>query len=224
MINLIIVGSGGLAAEIRSYISDINKNNSNKIIIKGFIDDSYENYFQNKIRYNFEEPYLGTSKEFKFDNSDFFILGFANVINRIAFINKLNTLKLKLLTLIHPTSIIDKSANIEEGCVVSPFCTIGPNVHIGKCNIFTSYSFVSHDSVVGENNFFSTAGLSGNVVVGNNNYFGIRCTILPSVTIGSNNLIQAGMIIDKNIDNNETVYYRYKEKVSIIKENSSNEK
>lgn len=223
MINLIIVGSGGFAAEIRSYINDINNINKDKIRIKGFIDDSQENYIQNKIRYNFKEPYLGTSKEFKFDNDDFFILGFANVKNRIALINKLKALKLNLLTLIHPTSIVDKTANIEEGCVLSPFCTIGPNVNIGKYNIFTSYSFVSHDSVVGENNFFSTAGLSGSVAVGDNNYFGIRCTILPSVTIGSNNLIQAGMIIDKNIENNETVYYRYKEKVSFIKEIKSNE-
>jgi sugar O-acyltransferase (sialic acid O-acetyltransferase NeuD family) len=223
MINLIIVGSGGFAAEIRSYINDINSINKDKIRIKGFIDDSQEKYIQNKIRYNFEEPYLGTSKEFKFDKDDFFVLGFANVINRLEFIDKLKTLKLNLLTLIHPTSIIDKTANIQEGCVVAPFCTIGPNVNIGKYNIFTSYSFVSHDSVVGENNFFSTAGLSGNVAVGDNNYFGIRCTILPSVAIGSNNLIQAGMIIDKNIENNETVYYRYKEKVSIIKVINSNE-
>jgi UDP-3-O-[3-hydroxymyristoyl] glucosamine N-acyltransferase len=64
----------------------------------------------------------------------------------------------------------------------------------------------------------STSGFSGNVKIGNNNFFGIRSTVLPSVIIGSDNTIQAGMTIDKNISDNETIYYRFKEKVSIIKQ------
>jgi sugar O-acyltransferase (sialic acid O-acetyltransferase NeuD family) len=218
MKNLIIVGSGGLASEIRSYVMDINSHFGNNILIKGIIDDSYENYMINKNRYNFTDSYLGTSNEITFESNDFFVLGFSNLKSRIFYINKLRKLDLNLITLIHPSSIIDKSAIIEEGCIISPFCTIGPNVKIGRNNIFTSYSFVSHDCVVGDNNFFSTAGLAGNVHVGDNNYFGIRATVLPSINVGSNNLIQAGMIVDKNISNNETIYYKYKEKLSVIKE------
>ena len=55
--------------------------------------------------------------------------------------------------------------------------------------------------------------------MGDNNYFGIRATILPSLNVGSNNLIQAGMIVDKNISDSETVFYRYKESVRIISKN-----
>ena len=46
--------------------------------------------------------------------------------------------------------------------------------------------------------------------------------MLPSVIIGSDNTIQAGMTIDKNISDNETVFYRFKEKIYIVK--NDNEK
>ena len=55
--------------------------------------------------------------------------------------------------------------------------------------------------------------------MGDNNYFGIRATILPNINVGSNNLIQAGMIVDKNITDNETVFYKYKENIRIISKN-----
>ncbi|MEG2471573.1 MAG: hypothetical protein RSA75_09950 [Bacteroidales bacterium] len=48
------------------------------------------------------------------------------------------------------------------------------------------------------------------------NYFGIRGTTLPNIEIGSKNTIQAGMIVDKNIENESTCFYRFKEKVLAI--------
>ena len=215
MKNLIIAGSGGLAAEVISYIHDIN--NKNKIInIKGIIDDNIENYNHNKSNYNFDYTYLGTLNNFEYSHEDYILICFTNIKMRELFINRIEKMNIKLFTLIHPTSIIDKCAKINDGNIIAPFCTIGPNVLIGKFNILTSYSFISHDCIVGRNNFLSTSGLSGNVKIENNNYFGIRSTILPSIKIGSNNIIQAGMVVDKNINHDETIFYRYKEKVTII--------
>ena len=70
--------------------------------------------------------------------------------------------------------------------------------------------------MVGDNNFLSVAGLAGTVKVGNNNYFGLRSTVIPGVEVGNNNVIQAGMIIDKNVKDDTTVFYRFKEKVMAI--------
>jgi acetyltransferase-like isoleucine patch superfamily enzyme len=47
--------------------------------------------------------------------------------------------------------------------------------------------------------FFSTAGICGNVQIGDENIFNIRSTVIPLVKIGNNNLIQAGMVVDKDI-------------------------
>lgn len=220
MINVVIIGSGAVAAEVCSYIVDINKTASEKISVNGFIDDSYENFKINVIKYKFSQPYLGTSDSYQFENENKFIFGFANIKSRINFLNKHISKQLSFITIIHPTALIAETATIGEGNIINPNCVIGPNATIGNNNILTSYSFISHDCNVGNNNFFSTSGLSGNVSVGDNNFFGVRVTVIPDVTIGNNNLIQAGMTIDKNVSDNETVFYRYKEKVSII--NNSN--
>jgi UDP-3-O-[3-hydroxymyristoyl] glucosamine N-acyltransferase len=89
--------------------------------------------------------------------------------------------------------------------------------------MLTSYSFISHDCKIGNNNFFSTAGLGGNVTVGNNNFFGIRATVLPNISIGDKNTIQAGMIVDKEVKNDNIVFHRFKEKVIAIKTTNDQE-
>lgn len=40
---------------------------------------------------------------------------------------------------------------------------------------------------------------------------GIRVTTVPDIIIGNRNKIQAGMIVDKNVGDDSTLFYRYKE-------------
>ena len=99
---------------------------------------------------------------------------------------------------------------------------MGPNVKLGDFNLLTSQSIISHDCVVGDYNFFATSLLCGHNIVGDDNYFGIRGTTLPEISIGNRNVIQAGMIVDKNIENDTTIFYRYKEKLLAIPDKKSN--
>ena len=218
MIKVIFIGSGAVAAEVCSYIEDLNEKQIKQIEIVGFLDDSYDNYKKNSINYMFCSNYLGKITDWSFSNEYHYIFGFANLRVRASLIKKLDLVNINWLTIIHPTVQISKSAIIEKGTIIYPNCVIGPNVKIGRFNLITSFSFVSHDCILGENNFLSTSGLSGNVTIGSNNFFGIRSTVLPSVIIGSDNTIQAGMTLDKNISDNETIYYRFKEKISFIKQ------
>ena len=105
---------------------------------------------------------------------------------------------------------------IGVGNIVFPFSILEKNAIVGNYNFLTTYCFISHDCVVGDNNFFSVAGIAGSVKVGDNNYFGIRSTVIPGIEIGNNNVVQAGMVVDKNIKDNTTVFYRYKEQVLAI--------
>ena len=57
--------------------------------------------------------------------------------------------------------------------------------------------------------------LSGFTKVGNNNMFGVNSATIPTIEIGDNNTIAAGMIITKTVKDNETHFYRFKEKVVI---------
>ena len=170
MIKVIFIGSGAVAAEVSSYIEDLNKVNNQQIIIAGFLDDSFDNYKKYASNYMFSSEYLGRITDWDFSDKYHYILGFANINARANLINKLDLLSINWLNIIHPTVQISNSAIIEKGTIIYPNCVIGPNVKIGRFNLITSFSFVSHDCILGENNFLSTSGLSGNVTIGNNNF------------------------------------------------------
>lgn len=215
---IIFIGSGSVASEIISYLEDIQTHDSAaKFTIYGFLDDNEDSFRINSVKYGFEGDFLGPIKghQFSDDYSYIFGLGLPEVKEKIALNFDLE--KLDFPNIIHPSVVLSKTAKLGKGNVIYPNSVVGPNVIIGNFNLVTSYSFISHDCNIGNHNFLSTAGLAGNVIIGNTNFFGIRSTVIPSVKIGSNNTIQAGMTIDKNVSDDETVFYRFKEKVTVIK-------
>lgn len=210
MKNIIIIGSGAVASEITSYLDDIKD-----VQLKGYLEYPYnlEKYYN---VYNYDKPVLGTIDEYTPEADDLFVIGAANIEFRAMVIEKLKFKGAKFYTLIHPTAIIAKNAVIGEGCVISPFCMVGPRARVGGFNELTSYSFISHDCVVGNNNSFSSAGICGHVTIGNDNMFYIRSTVQPGISIGNNCVVQAGMLVDRDLPDGTTVFYRFKEKVLAI--------
>lgn len=217
MKNLIIVGTGAVAAELTSYIEDDNVKLGceDKITIKGYIDykDNIEKFWS---KYKLEAPVICDIDDYKPSTDTEILVGISDIQFRNFVIKKLIEKKAKFSNYIHSSVIIPKTTRLGIGNIIYPFCIIGPNTSIGNFNMITAYSFISHDCKIGNGNFFSTTGLAGRVEVGNNNFFGIRSTIIPKLSIGSNNIIQAGMIVDKNISDNSTIFHRFKEKIIAI--------
>ena len=210
MRNVVIVGTGGCASEVTFFIQDNNSKASTEeqINILGYLEYE-ENLEKCYNRYNFIAPVLGDIDNYIPDSNHELILALGDIDFRE---NK----KAKIGSFIHSSCIIPKSTDLGKGIIMFPFCVIEDYAVIGNYNILTTYSFISHDCIIGENNFFSSTGIAGNVKVGNNNYFGIRSTVVPGVEIGNHNIIQAGMTIDKNLKDDTTVFYRYKERVLAI--------
>lgn len=217
MRNVIIVGSGAVAAELTFYIEDTNTKveEIDKINILGYLEysDVIEKYWK---KYNFKAPVLSDIDAYTPDHNEEVLVGIANINVREQMINILLKKNATIGSFVHHSVIKPKDSNWGVGNIIFPFCIIEQNAVINNYNLITSYSFISHDCHVGNNNFLSTAGLAGNVTIGNNNFFGIRSTVIPGITIGNNNVIQAGMIVNKNIKDNTTIFYRYKEQVLAI--------
>ncbi len=55
---------------------------------------------------------------------------------------------------IHPTAIIDPTAELGEGVVIGPYCVIGPEVKIGSGTILDSHVTIERWTAVGEKNHF----------------------------------------------------------------------
>jgi sugar O-acyltransferase (sialic acid O-acetyltransferase NeuD family) len=218
MRNVIIVGAGGAAAEVTFYIEDSNKKVSEdeKINILGYLDYT-EAYWK---KYKFKAPLLGDISNYVPKPGEEVLVAIGDMKSRIKEIEALRKKKARFGSYIHPSVILPDELEIGEGNIIMPFCVIEKHAVIGNFNFLTSYSFISHDCVVGDNNFFSVAGIAGSVKVGDNNYFGIRSIVIPGVEIGNNNLIQAGMVVDKNVNDDTTVFYRFKEQVLAIPKNN----
>lgn len=212
---IIIVGTGAVAAEITSNIEDTPYGELAGVEIKGYLE--YEHNLANYYRkYNLQAPVIGDIDSYTPRSGDRFVLGVANIAFRNQLIVKLESKGAEFINLIHQTAMVSRTAIIGRGNVINPNCMIGPNVILGDFNLLTSGSIISHDCIVGRNNIFSTALLCGHVSVGCGNSFGIRSTVIPHITIGDHSTIQAGMIVDKDVPNESTVFHRFKEKIIAI--------
>jgi UDP-3-O-[3-hydroxymyristoyl] glucosamine N-acyltransferase len=214
--NIVLIGSGAVAAEITDHIKSINLLSSHAIYkIIGYIDESYERFILNRARYCFNDPYIGGLEAI--DNEDYnYFPAFSDVNYKQKIASIITSKSFKIINIIHPSCLMSESTKIGAGNLIYPFCTVGPNVSIGNFNLLTSYSCISHDSKIGDFNFFASSIIAGNCTIGDKNIFGLHSAVIPSLTIGENNIIQAGMTIDKSIGSNEKIFYRYKEKIVIL--------
>ena len=216
MKSVIIIGAGGHAAEIRDYISHYNQKHPNEAInVLGFLDDNESAHSQ----YNYAEPFLGGIKNHKVSNDRLYIMGIANLKYRRGIIEQFKTQGAQFTSLIHPTAIVSPSAVIGEGVVISHHASVGPKAQIGDFNMLNSRCTIGHDSKLGDYNFISPqVAIAGNTVIGHENMFGTNSCTIPGIQVGNNNTIGAGMIVYKNIKDQETVFFRFKEKIVIQKQ------
>lgn len=218
MKKIIFLGSGAVASEVISYLDDINANSEiASYEVHGYLNDNYSDFLNKSQKYGLTGKYLGTITDHIFSSDYHYIFGFSNPDRKSEVVSRVNLSTISFPNIVHPSVIISKSAKLGMGNIIYPHTVIGPNAVIGDFNLITSYSFISHDCLIGDYNFLSTSGLSGHISIGDSNFFGIRSTVLPHVCVGSHNIIQAGMVVDKNVTDNETVFYRFKEKVTVIK-------
>lgn len=55
----------------------------------------------------------------------------------------------KLISLIHPTAVVSKSAVIEPGCVLEANAVVSTGVRVGGCSFICAVAVVNHDASVG---------------------------------------------------------------------------
>jgi sugar O-acyltransferase (sialic acid O-acetyltransferase NeuD family) len=214
MKDIIIIGAGGHGAEIDEYIIYSKKKCADQSInVIGFLDDNPDNY----RNYKFSAPLLGGVRDHKVRKDCSYIMGIANLQYRKMFVEKFSGEGADFITFIHCDAYISESAKIGIGVVIAPFVNVGPNVKIGDFTFLNSRSSMGHDTEVGKYNFISpNVCFSGFTIVGDENLFGINSATIPGIKIGNRNKIAAGMVLDKNLEDDSVAFYRYKEKIIAV--------
>lgn len=217
MKKVIIVGAGGHAAELIDYLVYINEltstSPSERWEVLGLIDDSESNYHA----YDYNFPYLGKIDNHVINRDACYIMGIANMKYRKVIIEQLLAKAANFITVIHPTALVSPTAKIGVGCVISHNVSIGPKAVLKDFNLINSRCTIGHDTQIGSYNFLSPQVVTGGFAkIGDENFIGTNAAILPGIILGNSNVVAAGMIVDKKVDDNSTVFHRFKEKVTII--------
>jgi UDP-N-acetylglucosamine acyltransferase len=97
---------------------------------------------------------------------------------------------------IHPTAVVDKSAEIGDGTEIGPFCYVGPGVKLGRNNKLRNHIAVEGPSVIGDANVFYAGASIGSppqdlkyanepttLTIGDRNYFR-ECVTVNRGTVG----------------------------------------
>lgn len=218
MKNIIIIGAGGHGAEIDEYIRYNENISGNKDFnILGFLDDDPDNY----AAYQLSAPLLGGIREHQIRTDCSYIIGIANLKYRRKFVEEFLSKGANFASMIHLNAYISPSATIGIGVVIGPHVNIGPNAILGNFSMLNSRCSLGHDTKIGKFNFVSpNVCFSGFTEIGDENLFGINAATIPHIKIGNRNKIMAGMVLDKNIEDDTTVFFRFKEKVMAIPKSS----
>jgi sugar O-acyltransferase (sialic acid O-acetyltransferase NeuD family) len=199
----VIYGAGGLGREIRAYLraSDIADRAWNFL---GFIDDGKP-----------ADTPVGDAKVLggRAELTSFVtkptavLLGIANPAAKASLYAELSrNPRLAFPVLIHPSALVDPSAVLGAGTVISPHCVVSVDTDLGICNFLNVGTQVGHDSVLGD--FCSVmphADISGNVTVGARTLIGVGAKILQGLSIGSDVTVGIGSTVLNDVPSECTV-------------------
>jgi sugar O-acyltransferase (sialic acid O-acetyltransferase NeuD family) len=194
----------------------------NKVCLFGYSGHSYvivdsllrlgfeiKGYFNKReVDYNpFDLNYLGfeTDSNFLEQVGDAYVFpALGNNSTRQKLIQLFDKNELKQLTIIDPSAIISKHAQIGLSTYVAPKAIVNSLAHIGRGTIINSGAIIEHNVIVKD--FCHTAPgtvLCGGVSLGNLSFVGANAVIKENCTIGENSIIGAGAVVIQNVPNNE---------------------
>jgi len=103
--------------------------------------------------------------------------------------------------------VVDPTAQIEEGCVVMPQASIGPNTQVGKFCIVNTAASIDHDCLL--NSYSSLAPgvrLGGSVTVGERSAVCLGAGVRHKTVIGSDTVLGGGSYLNDHLPSGVTAY------------------
>jgi len=195
---LIVIGAGGHARIVIDTAEDIGYK------IYGIIDIYYKG--QEEIILNY--PVLG---DFSFLNDldpNKFILALSIGDNseRATYFKKSLKSDFQVATIIHPTAIVSKNAEIDSGVFIGSGAIINAKAKIGKNTIVNTGAIIEHEVEIGNHSHIGPGSrIAGRVRIGEQTFVGIGTSIIDKITIGEKVIIGVGSVILNDIEPNSTV-------------------
>ncbi len=188
--SLAIIGAGGLGRELLEYADDARQDGFG-YVVEGFFDDRPD-----AISGHDGPPVLGAVAEAAESSVDAVVIALGDVLLRRTVARLLSGAGRRLVTVVHPTAYVARSAEVGNGAVFAPFSMAGAHSWVGPNTLVNVYGSIGHDSAVGAHTVVSPyTAITGDVSVGEGCFFGTHVTVAPGSTVGPFSKIAAGSVL-----------------------------
>lgn len=113
---------------------------------------------------------------------------------------RLQSLGLNIVSIVHPAAVIAKSTRLGSGSFLAAGAIVNPDCRVGEAVIINTAATVDHDCVLGAAVHIAPgAHLCGGVVVGEGALVGVGASVLPGVSIGEWAVVGAGAVVTRDV-------------------------
>ena len=200
MIDIIILGAGGLAREALFLIEDKNKaSGSTEFNVKAFSEDNSKRVGEllNGV------PIIDTREIEAMDRDSIKLICAIGDPIRRKLIERFANRGFEFCSVIHPSVIKSRYVSIAEGSIICAGSIVTTQVTIGKHVIINLDCTIGHDVVIEDYCTISPGvHISGRVHVKQQTFIGTGAAIIEKLNIGKNSIIGAGAVVTKDIPDN----------------------
>jgi sugar O-acyltransferase (sialic acid O-acetyltransferase NeuD family) len=201
MVEIVILGAGGLAREVLDVINERNQHQpypDAKMEVLGFIDENPVSH--GKILNG--HPVLGDFSWFsKADTSTIkAICGIGNNEARKEVTKKAEKLGIEFVNVIHPNVQMGHDVKLGKGVVICAGVILTCNIKIGNHVYINLDCTVGHDSILEDYvNLAPSVNVSGNCKLLEGAHIFTNAAIIPPVTVGKWVTVGAGAVVLKDV-------------------------
>jgi len=106
----------------------------------------------------------------------------------------------RLVSIVHPSAIVSRSASVGPGCYLAENAVVRANATVGRGVFLNAGAIVSHDCRIGDFvTFGPTAATASHVAVGRETTLGVGVSVRPRARIGRDCVVGAGAAVVEDI-------------------------
>lgn len=200
MKKVILVGAGGLARMIYSWLPD-------------FLDERWEpiGFISDKLDildgFDYDVPILSTIQEYQPEDDHLLVMAIADPKAKLEVADLLENRGAKFINLVHPTATIGKNVKLGHGCVICPRAILTCDIQIGNFVLFNIGVTIGHDVHIGDGcTINSHSDVTGCVQLGTGVFLGSHAVITPGIKVKDFAKIGAGSVVVKKVQSEITVF------------------
>ncbi len=130
---------------------------------------------------------------------------------------EIKNLNFEILSIRHPSAVIETASEIGEGTFVAAQAVVGTRTTLGKSCIINTAATVDHDNIIGDFvHICPGVNLAGDVKIGTRSMIGIGASVIQGITIGKDCVIGAGAVVIRDVPDGITVVGNPAREISVL--------